>query len=701
MRRHGYTEECYFDLSLDPIRGERGSVGGIFNAVLETTYRVLGERRMRLLRRLAERTAGARSAGEVCALAAEAMGTASADVPFALLYLADPDGRRARLASAVGIPADGPARDADLRPRRHRRPAPLAAKLAGTDACPWPLSTVAATGKPEVVSGLAERFGRLPGGPWPEPAREALVLPIAATGLGGTAGLLVAGLSPRRTLDDEYRGFLELAAGHLATAVAAARAHELERRRVESLAELDRDRTAFFSNISHEFRTPLTLMLGALENLLAAREERSPAELRDQLVMAHRNGLRLMKLVNTLLDFSRIEAGRAHASYEPTDLAALSADLAGSFRSGCEQAGLRLVVDCPALPSQVHVDRDMWEKIVLNLLSNAFKYTLEGEIEVRLQVAGAGCELTVRDTGVGIPEPELLRVFERFHRVEAQRGRTHEGTGIGLALVKELVDLHGGSVRVESAVGRGSVFAVRVPFGTAHLPADRIGTARELASTVLGSRPYVEESLRWIPAGGSSESAAEPSLEPDGMPRAPLPGAEQGRSSARPLVLWADDNADMREYVRRLLAPRFEVEAVPDGETALEAARRRRPDLVLADVMMPRLDGFALLRELRSDPRLRTVPVVLLSARAGEESQVEGLGAGADDYLVKPFSARELLARVGANLELARARQEVERAAGREEALREANRRKDEFLAVLSHELRNPLAPIRNSLYIL
>jgi hypothetical protein len=193
MRRHGYTEECYFDLSLDPIRGERGSVGGIFNAVLETTYRVLGERRMRLLRRLAERTAGARSAGEVCALAAEAMGTATADVPFALLYLADPDGRRARLASAMGILADGPARDADLRPRRHRRPAPLAAKLAGTDACPWPLSTVAATGKPELVSGLAERFGRLPGGPWPEPARQALVLPIAATGLGGTAGLLVAG----------------------------------------------------------------------------------------------------------------------------------------------------------------------------------------------------------------------------------------------------------------------------------------------------------------------------------------------------------------------------------------------------------------------------------------------------------------------------------------------------------------------------
>ena len=215
-----------------------------------------------------------------------------------------------------------------------------------------------------------------------------------------------------------------------------------------------------------------------------------------------RNGLRLQKLVNTLLDFSRIEAGRMQAVYEPTDLADVTAELASNFRSACERAGLRLVVDCPALPDPVYVDRDMWEKIVLNLLSNAFKFTFAGEITVILRSAGETVELAVRDTGTGIPAAEIPHLFERFYRVEGARGRTHEGTGIGLALVQELVKLHGGSVRVESAPSRGSTFIVSIPTGTAHLPADLIGGTRTLSSTALGARPYVEEALRWLPDAG-------------------------------------------------------------------------------------------------------------------------------------------------------------------------------------------------------
>ncbi len=288
-----------------------------------------------------------------------------------------------------------------------------------------------------------------------------MVLPIPAPNHGGLAGLLALGVSPRRVWDGPYRAFFDLVAGHIGTALADAGAHEAERRRAEALAEIDRAKTAFFSNVSHEFRTPLTLMLGPVEDALADVDEPLPPGQRERLETAHRSGLRLLKLVNALLDFSRIEAGRARASFEPTDLAALTAELASNFRSACEKAGLRLVVDCPPLPEPVFVDRDMWEKVVLNLVSNAFKFTLEGEVVVRLAPVGGAVELSVSDTGTGIPAGELPRIFERFHRVDGARGRTHEGTGIGLALVQELVRLHGGSVRAESTSGGAARLSCR------------------------------------------------------------------------------------------------------------------------------------------------------------------------------------------------------------------------------------------------
>jgi signal transduction histidine kinase len=269
----------------------------------------------------------------------------------------------------------------------------------------------------------------------------------------GRAGVLVVGLNPYRRFDDNYRSFLSLVAGQIAAGVANAQAYEEERRRAEALAEIDRAKTTFFSNISHEFRTPLTLMLGPLEDVLNDQVESgvAPAH-RSRLEIAHRNSLRLLKLVNTLLDFSRIEAGRMEAHFEPTDLCKLTAELACNFESATEKAGLALSIDCEDLQQPVYVDHDMWEKIVLNLLANAFKFTFEGSIEVQLRasMAGQAVELIVRDTGVGIPESELARVFERFHRVEGQKSRSFEGSGIGLALVQELVKLHGGTIRVES-----------------------------------------------------------------------------------------------------------------------------------------------------------------------------------------------------------------------------------------------------------
>ena len=398
-------------------------------------------------------------------------------------------------------------------------------------------------------------------------------------------------------------------------------------------------------------------MLNPVEELLTKSRLESVIEERELLELVHRNGLRLQKLVNTLLDFSRIEAGRMRASFEATDLARLTAELAANFRSAMERAGLDFQIDCPPLTEAVYVDREMWEKIVLNLLSNALKFTFQGSVIVAIRDHGRSAELSVQDTGTGIPTSELPHVFERFHRVAGAKGRTMEGTGIGLALVQELVKLHGGSISADSRVSKGTTFTVTIPCGTKHLPADQVAAAQ--SSTPVASRAdsFVTEALRWLPAGNGWNGSLNPTL---------VASAER--------ILLADDNADMREYVKRLPGERYRVTVVANGQEALDAALSDPPDLILSDVMMSRLDGFQLLAELRTRPETKTIPLILLSARAGEESRVEGLGAGADDYLIKPFTARELLARVGAHLAMRNRRQEAEAALERSnEELRLAN----------------------------
>jgi signal transduction histidine kinase/CheY-like chemotaxis protein len=637
LDRNGYLEETFFTFSFSPIRDDAG-VAGLFHPVTETTSRMVSERRTRALRDLAARAGKAQSTEEAYTLAASTVSEYQLDLPFVLFYLFDEGAKEARLGACAGLPQGGVAT--------------AAVDLSAPSQLTWPLAEVLRTGLAQHLDDLEARFGKLSCGEYPEAVKQALALPITPPGCERPIGVLVAGVSPRLALTETYRSFYELLAGAVTTEVANARAYQEERKRAEALAEIDRAKTAFFSNVSHEFRTPLTLMLGPLEDELAERDNALPAARRERLETAHRNSLRLLKLVNSLLDFSRIEAGRTQASYESTDLAAYTAELASVLRSAVEKAGLNLVVDCPGLPESVYVDREMWEKIVLNLLSNAFKHTFEGSITVRLRWFGEYAELAVADTGVGIPKGELPRLFERFHRVKGAKSRTHEGTGIGLALVQELVSLHGGQVRIESDERKGSTFTVTVKTGTTHIPSDRLGATRALASTAARGQPYVEEALHWLP-----------NAAPDPSPSALLnvaSHANEGNAtrSKRRRVLWADDNADMRGYVQRLLADHYDVVAVPDGRAALSAAQEKHPDLVLTDIMMPGLDGFGLLRELRADARTRTIPVILLSARAGEESAVEGLDAGADDYLAKPFSAQELLARVRTHLELSEIRRE-------------------------------------------
>ena len=631
INRHGYFEETHFTIAYSPVPDDTAprGIGGVLATVHEITEKIVGERRIEALRDLGVCATEGKSAEEACRLAAAALKNHDKDVPFALIYLVDTNGDTAQLVATTGL-------------EEGERPPPgieivvTSKRIGGT----WPLAEVIETKGPVLVEKLGAVMSKVPTGPWSEPPNKALVIPIKSSVQEQIAGFLVAGVSRRLRLDDQYRSFLGLVATQISSTITNARAYEQERKRAEALAELDRAKTIFFSNVSHELRTPLSLILGPLTDALVdGRTLDLP-----QLNLAHRNSLRLLKLVNSLLDFSRIEAGRAQATHEAVDLPRLTSDLASCFRSACERASLKLLVRCEPFSAPVYVDRDMWEKIVLNLLSNAFKFTFAGKIEVLLREIGGYAELSVKDTGVGIPQSEVPKLFERFHRIEGQKSRTHEGTGIGLALVSELVKLHSGTIQVESALNDGSTFTVRIPLGNAHIVVDETHSRPGLPSTSIRADAFVQEALRWLPDSPKVEVAPGKDIDQP-YELLDLPAGSR--------VLLVDDNADMREYITRLLGGNCEVHAVADGLVALKEVRERKPNLVLTDVMMPGLDGFQLLREIRAEPSTRDIPVILLSARADEQSRIEGLDAGADDYLIKPFSARELIARVKANLRLA------------------------------------------------
>lgn len=629
MNRHGYVEETYFTFSYSPLPDDHGNIGGLFCAVTEETERVIGERRLRLMRKLAAQTSEARTPETVCTLAADCLKEADRDLPFVLLYLYDASTNSLRHAASVGISESHGA-------------APESISIASGS--PWRVDEVMASSNPIVLDNLASLWPDLPSGAWSIPPHNAFVLPLAQQGQERPIGVLIAGANPHLNIGEDFSGFISLLAGQLAAAIANANAYEVERKRAEALAELDRAKTAFFSNVSHEFRTPITLLLGPIEESLRDTSTRPEKDV-ERLETAHRNGLRLLKLVNSLLDFSRIEAGREQATFEPVDIAIFTSDLASGFRSLVERAGLTLRVDCPDINAEVFIDREMWEKIVLNLLSNAFKFTMQGGITVTQKLHGRRLILAVTDTGAGIPERELPNLFKRFHRIEGARGRSFEGTGIGLALVQELVKLHGGSVSVDSKEGVGTTFTVSVPAGKAHLPLARV---REKTSNVIAPNRlalFVEEAGKWMTTAADAQSSI---------------AKRDDAITHRATVLIVDDNADMRDYIGRLLSAHYELLFAADGEEAARMAAQHLPDLVLTDVMMPVLDGVGLVKRLRDDERTRTVPVIMLSARAGEEARIAGLESGADDYLTKPFTAAELSARVSTHIKMAQIRKEAE-----------------------------------------
>ena len=608
LDRNGYPEECYFTYSYSPVVAPGGDVAGVFCAVSETTDRVLGERRLRTLAAMA-RLVGSDDRDLVVQRATTVLEGNVGDHPLALVADVDPKGPRSALAAMLSE------RLPTVEPSTRARLADLLRQAASTG-----------------------REHRIPTDPDPRLRHlvawhaRAVVEPSDAVRSGPRAVLLLAE-SSMRPWDDGLRSYAELCATHVAGALAGVARLEEERRRTEALAALDQAKSEFFTTVSHELRTPLTLISGPAQDALAA--ETRP-EQRRRLELVERNTQRLTRLVDALLDFGRMDSGRMEPDAVPVDLAQLTRGLAEGFRPAAERAGLTFVVRCEDLPGPVVVDREMYERVVLNLLSNALKYTPEGSVWITLRSLEDRVELAVRDTGVGIAADDVDRAFERFERLPVRPGaRSREGAGIGLALVRQLTHLMGGTVTVSSRLGRGSTFTVG-------LPLDGPPGARSLgipSVTPEGVDDVLREVDEWVTPAADVATTVED-----------RPG------TGRPRILVAEDNADLRRYLGDVLGEDYDVELVADGLEAVASMRRCAPDLVVADVMMPGRDGYELVRGLRADPDLAGIPVLLLSARAGASETSAGLAAGADDYLSKPFSVVELRARVASNLERAAAR---------------------------------------------
>lgn len=427
------------------------------------------------------------------------------------------------------------------------------------------------------------------------------------------------------------------------------RTHELEaaRARVQGMLdkqlELDRLKTQFFQNISHELRTPLTLILAPLDSI--GLEDNLSTRARQQLDVARRSASRLLSLINQLLDMSRLEAGRMRLLLDEVDPASLVGQLVHSAQPLARQRGIDLTFEAVDAPAKVPLDVDKFEKSLLNLLSNALKFTDgDGDRPARVHVTVTGRDarliVSVRDSGIGIPASELENVFERFHQVDGSSERQFGGTGIGLALVREFMEFHCGQVTVESVVDEGSTFTIDLPTTLAAYPAERLDRRRERTDVAVDRRSESDRrKLRELIENPADLGLDDLTVNPTAQP-------PDDTSTPRPLVLIADDNRDMLAYLASILAREYEIIVAGDGQAAYELAVERQPQLVLSDVMMPLKNGHALVRDLRRNPATKSIPVILVTAKADVYQRVQGIEEGADDYLTKPFNFLELRARI-------------------------------------------------------
>ncbi|WVQ71976.1 hypothetical protein IAR50_001519 [Cryptococcus sp. DSM 104548] len=755
-----------------PILQEDGTFGGLWNATIRTTKKVLAERRMGTVREMGQRTAIARTMEEFDKAVIEIIENNPRDAPFAALYHVDqiaPVQKQARGATAaevtkqdpheihvnvslvgsVGIPDDHPSTPKSISfPLRHRRndsttrfsqgdisgsPAlsmhsssmsnadnanPGTVPAHGTsfdsskseghpapETTSWPIREALQSKRLVLVEDVTELIKGFNIRVWDELPSAAVVVPISSDSDEEVPNaVLVLGLNIRRPFDEDYESWVVSTFSFIASAllttsqhvlrlqlasgIAAVHSYEVEHQRLNELAAIDRAKSLLFSNISHELRTPLTLIAGPIEDLLLEAKDSGHKEM---LLMVRRNMRRLARLVSTLMDVSRLEAGRLRATFRPVNIGTMTSDLAILFKRAIEKAKLEYIIEIDNAPENAFVDPEHWEKIVFNLIGNAMKYTLSGFVRVKLQYFDNHIVFEVKDSGVGIPRSDLHLIGERFHRVQSV-SRSHEGTGIGLSLVKELINLHGGSLEIQSVTeeesedrSHGSSFRVRIPLGCDHLPYEAIdhGNMPNLPQSTYGEG-LVDEAMQWVrdnrdgmSAISSDESSIVTGESGGGTQVASGSTGVSGMTSAvhvkaldpntlyfekTDVIMLVEDSLDTRRYMKSIFAQYCTVVEARDGREALELCAKGKPNLIISDVMMPHVDGFELLTTLKGSDELRMIPVIMLTARGADESKVSGIMAGADDYLAKPFNAREIVARAHMQLQLGKKRKHLEEA---------------------------------------
>jgi signal transduction histidine kinase len=453
---------------------------------------------------------------------------------------------------------------------------------------------------------------------------------------------------------------------------------------LERLKELDRLKSQFFANVSHELRTPLTLILAPVEELVQATTDRDQLQ---YLRVVRRNAHRLLRLIDDLLDLSRLDAGGLRLNLAEIDIRTIAASVYENSKPAAMAKGIEFTFHTRPSTTKIFGDAHRLEIVLTNLVGNALKFTPpKGRISMRVEDLPAGVNVRVSDSGRGIPPDALPHVFERFFQASGTDQRRDGGVGIGLALAKELVELHGGTMSVESLVGEGSTFSLIIPFGKEHIRPDVVERRREFMP--LEELRRRREDPESPPKTGRPETVT--AQEHTGAP--PTEPALFG-GSRRARIVLAEDHGDVREFIRSLLEPEFDLMTATNGDEAWELVCREMPDLVISDIMMPGRTGTELCRDIKSEPALKNIPVLLLTARVGSEATLEGFAHGADDFVAKPFHPRVLLARVRAQLKL--------RGLGLQLAEREKLAVVGMLAAGILHEVRNPVNAILNAARVL
>jgi signal transduction histidine kinase/DNA-binding NarL/FixJ family response regulator len=691
---NGQFVEKYHTWSFIPIFDLDGKIPGIYNPTTDSTDAVLAYRRQQTTKSISDRISIARTVDELFKGIAEAMEGNSKDVPFLLCYGIEEKDKLGEveltLQSSVGVPEGHSAapRSTRLKLPSHGR-SPLS---GGSDYDPldpptfsgksrsrlsidlaqslpergqdqsWPITEALLTRRSVYVEDCSTLIAKLPLRRWEQLPESAIVVPICnEMSNDSPRGLFIMGLNLLRPLDDEYRAWIEVTRSQLTSALFSVHAYAAEHQRVADKDRLERAKTAWFQGAAHDLRSPLTLVVGPLGDVLESNDLKP--DHRQALVLAQRNVQHIQRLVNALLDFSRIEAGKLTARYVLTDLGRFVDDLTALFRPAVVRRGIEYTILTAQHETLTYVDPTLLETVIVNLLSNALKYTEKGSITTQLVYTATHAEIAVIDTGFGIPRAEVHAVTDRFHRATTASYRGTEGTGIGLALAKQIVQLHGGDLTIESRVAEespdgshGSTFKVRIPLVERDTDDNEADLGRGFGTY---GKALAGEAMQWPAADLENEmiETSRSSTSENGDSSATSEGLLFEKSD---LLLIVDDNHDIRRYIKQIFSPFCKVVEASNGYDAIELARQSSPDLILSDLMMPRMTGQELLSAIRQDSATRSMPVVLLSAATDDHSRLLALTTGADDFISKPFKPKELLARVNLHMQLGKRRIKLE-----------------------------------------